>query len=51
MRAPASVVLSYRIERGTLPKNAKAPLCPSQNGGLRQMGLDKTGVAVRQVHC
>jgi hypothetical protein len=34
MRAAASVVLSYRIERGTLPKNPKedpkAVLCPSQ---------------------
>jgi hypothetical protein len=27
MRATASLVLSYKIERGTLPKNANAPLC------------------------
>ena len=52
MRATASVVLSYRIERGTLPKKLNAALCPSQNGfgGLRRIGLYEAGVAVRQVH-
>jgi hypothetical protein len=38
MRATASVVLSYRIERGTLPKNANAALCPSQNASAVSAG-------------
>ena len=31
MRATASLVLSYRIDAGTPPKNAKAATCPAQN--------------------
>src|SRR5271163_3558840 len=52
MRATASLRLSYRIERGTPPKNSKLTLCPSQKGfaALRRIGLHQTGVAVRQVH-
>jgi hypothetical protein len=38
MRATASVVLSYRIERGTLPKNVNAALCPSQNASAVSAG-------------
>ena len=52
MRATANVVLSYRIERGTLPKKLNAALCPSQNASAvyRRIGLHKAGVAVRKVH-
>jgi hypothetical protein len=32
------LVLSYRIERGTLPKNPNAALCPSQNASAVSAG-------------
>src|SRR5215211_7398054 len=38
MRATASVVLSYRIEPGTLPKKLNAALCPSQNASVVSAG-------------
>ena len=52
MRATASVVLSYRIERGTLAEERERGVVPvtERFGGLRRIGLHKTGVAVRQVH-
>jgi hypothetical protein len=51
MRATASVVLSQRIERGTLPKNANPVLCPSQKASaVSRIGLHETGVAAPQVH-
>src|SRR5258708_4720074 len=36
--ATDSVVLSYRIERGTLPKKLNAALCPSQNASAVSAG-------------
>ena len=44
--------MSYRIERGTLPKNAERGVVPvtERFGGLRRIGLHKTSIAVRQVH-
>jgi hypothetical protein len=36
--ATAIVVLSYRIDSGTPPKNAKAALCPSQNASVVSAG-------------
>ena len=52
MRATASVVLSYRIERGTLPKKRERGVVPvtERFGGLRRIGPHKTRIAVRQVH-
>src|SRR5712692_4981268 len=38
MRATASLVLSYRIERGTPPKNSKLTLCPSQKASVLSSG-------------
>src|SRR5262249_44732322 len=48
MRATASLVLSYRIERGTLPKSANAPLVPDAErlGSLRRIGPHKARVTV-----
>ena len=34
----ASLVLSYRMERGTPPKNATAALWPSQNASVVSAG-------------
>ena len=51
IRATASLVLSYRMERGTPPKNATAALWPSQNGfgRLRRIGRNKATITVGKV--
>src|ERR1700722_19425009 len=38
MRATASLVLSYRIDAGTPPKNANAATCPAQNASVVSAG-------------
>src|SRR4051794_14124976 len=54
MRATASLVLSYRIERGTPPRKLKAATCPSMPvqkgfGALGGVGFDKARIGVGQV--
>src|SRR3979411_753951 len=48
MRATAILVLSYRIDGGTPPKNANARIWPSQKASVVITG-HKTGVRVRKV--
>src|SRR5215813_3233267 len=52
MRATASVVLSYRIDCGTLAEELECGVVPvtERFGGLRRIGLHETRVAVWQVH-
>src|SRR3981081_1016262 len=51
MRATAILVLSYRIDLATPPKNANARTWPSQKGFRRLCRIPnhKTGVRLRQV--
>ena len=52
MRATTSLVLSYRIEQGTPPKNSKLTLCPAPRlyGGLRELQEDAAAVRRNEPH-
>jgi len=47
IRATAILVLSYRIDRGTPPKNVKARTCPSQKASVVSAGYAATKHASR----